>query len=268
MGASPIGAPGWPLLAACTPSMASVRIVLMASCSSFSSTRWGSVAETVNSDLPSRRLDNSRRVLRSPDSPLPNRPRLLALGDLTLDIVVAPAAPIATGSDTPGAIQFRVGGSAANTARAFAGLGGQAEFIGAVGDDEIGDRLRRALQEAHVVDRLTVVDGVQSARLIVLLAADGQRSFITSRGAADDLRAADISARWFEGAGVLHVPAYSLLNRPLCEAAVAAAGYAHAAGALVSVDLASSGPLRAAGAEAAWQAVADVRPDVLFATKD
>jgi sugar/nucleoside kinase (ribokinase family) len=67
---------------------------------------------------------------------------------------------------------------------------------------------------------------------------------------------------------VLHVPAYSLLNAPLCEAAVAAARYAHGAGALVSVDLASREPLRAAGADAAWQMVADVRPDVVFATED
>ena len=36
----------------------------------------------------------------------------------------------------------------------------------------------------------------------------------------------------------------------------------------MSVDLASSEPLRAAGVEAAWQAMADVRPDVLFATED
>ena len=195
-------------------------------------------------------------------------PRLLALGDLTLDIVVTPAGPIATASDTPGAIQFRIGGSAANTARAFAGLGGTAEFIGAVGDDEIGDRLRRALVEAGVVDRLKVAAGRETARLIVLLAADGQRSFITSRGAADHLQVADVAAAWFDGADVLHLPAYSLLNRPLCEAAEAAAEYAHGAGALVSVDLASSEPLRAFGAEAAWQAVADVRPDVLFATED
>jgi len=187
---------------------------------------------------------------------------------LTLDIVVTPAGPIATASDTPGAIQFRIGGSAANTARAFAGLGGTAEFIGAVGDDEIGDRLRRALVDARVVDRLKVAAGRQTARLIVLLAADGQRSFITSRGAADHLQAADVAAAWFDGADVLHLPAYSLLNRPLCEAAEAAAGYAHGAGALVSVDLASSEPLRAFGAQAAWQAVADVRPDVLFATED
>jgi sugar/nucleoside kinase (ribokinase family) len=194
--------------------------------------------------------------------------RLLALGDLTLDIVVTPAGPIATGSDTPGAIQFRIGGSAANTARAFAGLGGRAEFIGSVGDDRVGDRLRAGLREAGVVDRLKTVAGQQTARLIVLLSADGQRTFITSRGAADHLAAADISREWFEGADVLHLPAYSLLNRPLCKAAGAAAGYAHEAGALVSVDLASSEPLRAFGAEAAWQAVADVRPDVLFATED
>jgi sugar/nucleoside kinase (ribokinase family) len=195
-------------------------------------------------------------------------PRLLALGDLTLDIVVTPAGPIATASDTPGAIQFRIGGSAANTARAFAGLGGTAEFIGAVGDDEIGDRLRRALVDARVVDRLKVAAGRQTARLIVLLAADGQRSFITSRGAADHLQAADVAAAWFDDADVLHLPAYSLLNQPLCEAAEAAAGYAHGAGALVSVDLASSEPLRAFGSQAAWQAVAEVRPDILFATED
>ena len=101
-------------------------------------------------------------MLRSPESPLTDRPRLLALGDLTLDIVVTPAAPIATGSDTPGAIQFRIGGSAANTARAFAGLGGQAEFIGAVGDDAVGDRLRAGLQDAGVVDRVT--DGARAVR--------------------------------------------------------------------------------------------------------
>jgi sugar/nucleoside kinase (ribokinase family) len=122
--------------------------------------------------------------------------------------------------------------------------------------------------EAGVVDRLKVAAGRHTARLIVLLAADGQRSFITSRGAADHLRAADVAGAWFDGADVLHLPAYSLLNRPLCEAAEAAAEYAHGAGALVSVDLASSEPLRAFGAEAAWQAVADARPDVLFATED
>jgi sugar/nucleoside kinase (ribokinase family) len=119
-----------------------------------------------------------------------------------------------------------------------------------------------------VVDRLATAAGRPTARLIVLLAADGQRSFITSRGAADYLAASDLSPDWFAGADVLHLPAYSLLNRPLCEAAVAAAGYGHGAGALVSVDLASSEPLRAFGPEAAWQAVADVRPDVLFATED
>jgi sugar/nucleoside kinase (ribokinase family) len=194
--------------------------------------------------------------------------RLIALGDLTLDIVVTPSAPIATGSDTPGAIQFRIGGSAANTARVFAGLAGQAEFIGAVGSDGVADQLRGALRADGVLDRLKVVAGQPTARLIVLLAADGQRSFITARGAADYLAAPDISPAWFEDADALHLPAYSLLNAPLCEAATAAAGYAHAAGALVSVDLASSEPLRAFGAQAAWKALAGVAPDVLFATED
>jgi sugar/nucleoside kinase (ribokinase family) len=187
---------------------------------------------------------------------------------LALDVVVTPAAAIATGSDTPGTIQFRIGGSAANTARAFAGLGGVAEFIGAVGDDGVGRRLRDALRAAGVGERVRSVAGKPSARLIVQLAADGQRSFVTMRGAADDLRAADVERVWFDGVDVLHIPAYSLLNRPLCEAALAAAGHAHAEGALVSVDLASAEPLRLAGAEAAWQAMASVQPDVVFANEE
>jgi sugar/nucleoside kinase (ribokinase family) len=224
------------------------------------------VAETVN-QFSLRAAYYSRGVLRFPDSQA-HRPRLLALGDLALDIVVNPAAAIATGSDTPGTIQFRIGGSAANTARAFAGLGGVAEFIGAVGDDGVGQRLREALRADGVGERLRSVAGKPSARLIVQLAADGQRSFVTSRGAADDLRASDIERAWFHGADVLHVPAYSLLNRPLCEAALAAAGHAHAEGAVVSVDLASAEPLRLAGAEAAWQAIASAQPDVVFANEE
>jgi sugar/nucleoside kinase (ribokinase family) len=224
------------------------------------------VAETVN-QFSLRAAYYSRGVLRFPDSPA-HRPRLLALGDLALDIVVTPAAAIATGSDTPGSIQFRIGGSAANTARAFAGLGGVAEFIGAVGDEGVGRRLRDALRASGVGDRVRSVAGKASARLIVQLGADGQRSFVTMRGAADDLRASDIERAWFQGADVLHLPAYSLLNRPLCEAAVAAAEYAHVEGGLVSVDLASAEPLRQAGAEAAWQAIASVHPDIIFTNED
>jgi ribokinase len=186
------------------------------------------------------------------------------LGDLALDIVVTAAANIATGSDVSGTISFRVGGSAANVARSFAALGAEAVFIGAIGDDRLGRRLARGLRQAGVRARLTVAVGRSSPRLLVLLGPDGERSFVTARGAADWLAPTDLRRRWFRRAGALHLPAYSLLNEPLSAAALLAAELAHAAGGLVSVDLASAEPLRAAGAESVRQQLAGVGPDIVF----
>lgn len=201
-------------------------------------------------------------------SPKRKRPRLVALGDLTLDIVVSVDGVVAQGSDVSGGIAFRIGGSAANTARSFAAAGGDAVFVGAVGDDRLGRRLVRGLRAAGVRPRVSVAAGTATARLLVLLGADGERSFVTARGAADCLAPADLGRLWFRGTGALHLPAYSLLNEPLGSAAVLAAGWAHEFGALVSVDLASAEPLRATGGWRSWVTIAAVNPDVLFANAD
>jgi sugar/nucleoside kinase (ribokinase family) len=207
-------------------------------------------------------------VQPTPASPKRKRPRLVALGDLTLDIVVSPDAAVARGSDVGGRIALRIGGSAANTARSFAAAGGEAVFVGAVGDDPLGRRLVRGLRAAGVRVRVSVAAGTPTARLAVLLGADGERSFVTARGAADCLAPTDLGRLWFRGAGALHLPAYSLLNEPLGSAAVLAAGWAHEFGAIVSVDLASAEPLRATGGWRSWVAIAATNPDVVFANAD
>jgi sugar/nucleoside kinase (ribokinase family) len=230
-------------------------MVLMASCSSFSSTRWGSVAETVN-QISLRVAHNSRRV------------QLITLGDLSLDIVIGRSSRIATGSDVGGTIAFRVGGSAANTARAFAALGGPATFVGTVGADALGQRLVENVRAAGVRPIVTFVPGMATAQIAVFVGPDGERSFVTSRGAADCLTPEMVAEVHFERFDVLHLPAYSLLNEPIGKAALAAVDAARSAGAWVSVDLASAEPLRAFGAQAARDAVAAVAPDVLFANGD
>jgi sugar/nucleoside kinase (ribokinase family) len=93
--------------------------------------------------------------------------------------------------------------------------------------------------------------------------ASGERSFVADRGAADLLRPADLEAAWFRGVGVVHLPAYSLLG-PLGAAGRAAVVRARAAGAQVSLDLASSGPLLAGGRAAAHALAREVAPDLLF----
>ena len=61
------------------------------------------------------------------------QPSLVALGDVLLDVVVEPSRPIEIGTDVPGRVTMRRGGSAANTAAAFANTGGTAALITAVG---------------------------------------------------------------------------------------------------------------------------------------
>jgi sugar/nucleoside kinase (ribokinase family) len=195
------------------------------------------------------------------------RPRLVTIGDLTLDIVVRPDAGVDPGTDVPARIRFRAGGSAANAARVFAGLGGAATFIGAVGNDRLGDVLCKALRQDGVIVHVARTHG-RTARLVVSLAANGERSFLTDRGGADSLNRKDIKPIWLETADVLHLPAYSLLRSPMSKTALAAAKRAHRADTLVSVDLASRRPLLSDGPTAARARIAAVAADVLFANRD
>jgi sugar/nucleoside kinase (ribokinase family) len=195
------------------------------------------------------------------------RPRLVTIGHLTLDIVVRQSGGPDTGTDVPAQVAFRAGGSAANTARAFARLGGAATFVGAVGADRVGKMAVVALRREGVTARVIFRRGL-TARLIVLLAESGERTFLTDRGVADQLDWRSISADPIMAADVLHLPAYSLLNKPIADTALRAARVARKAGVMVSVDLASRRPLLAGGADMAWARIADVSPDVLFANRD
>jgi sugar/nucleoside kinase (ribokinase family) len=191
----------------------------------------------------------------------------VTIGDLTLDVVVTTAAAADVGTDVPARISFRAGGSAANSARAFARLGGAATFIGAVGADRVGKMAVVALRREGVTARVVTRRGL-TARLIVLVAASGERTFLTDRGVADQLDWASVPTDSIKAADVLHLPAYSLLKNPMADSALRAARLAHKAGVLVSVDLASRRPLLARGADAAWAKIAAVGADVLFANRD
>jgi sugar/nucleoside kinase (ribokinase family) len=194
---------------------------------------------------------------------------LVVLGDLLLDVVARADAGLRPGSDVQGTVRFRVGGSAANVARSFARLGATATLICSVGRDGWGSRLVEAVR----ADRVTVrpIRGAgESGRLLALVGVDGERTFVTERGATDGIRAADLKASWFRGAGGLHVPAYGLiLDEPYAAARRAVELLRTATGrrALVSVDLASYGPLRDLGVASAKRRVASLSPDVLFANR-
>lgn len=191
----------------------------------------------------------------------------MVLGDLLLDVVATAAGRIAHASDICGTVRFRAGGSAANTARAFVALGGRATLVAAVGTDALGRRLAASLRADGVTVRVVTVP-LPTGRLVALVEPGGERSFVTQRGAADALDATDLRPTWLARSHGLHLPGYSLFHEPLASAARRAAELARKAGALVSVDLSSAEPLRAMGQGCAWEAIAQLRPSVLFGNTD
>jgi ribokinase len=198
-------------------------------------------------------------------APRPSMPRVVVHGDLMVDVVLAPARPLEIGTDVPGRVMLRQGGSAATTARWLARLGVRTTLVCAVGRDPEGRALSAALESDGVRLRATRVARERTGRIGVVVAPGGERSFVADRGAADRLRPSDLAARSFR-VGLLHLPVYSLLGEPLGLAGQRAIALARGAGALVSLDLSSVGPLLSHGRRAALRLVQDAAPDLLFAT--
>jgi sugar/nucleoside kinase (ribokinase family) len=170
------------------------------------------------------------------------------------------------GSDVPGRVSFEQGGSASTAARWLGRLGARASLVTAVGRDRAGRALVDAVRGDGVTLRAVRVAGARTGRIGVLVTPDGERSFVQDRGAALQLGPGDLQAAWFERADAVHLPVYSLLGEPLGDAGRRAVELGRAAGAAVSVDLASIGPLLARGRRAAASLIDEIAPDILFAT--
>ena len=193
--------------------------------------------------------------------------RIVVVGDLAADVVLAPDRPLERGTDVAGRVTVSQGGSAANTAGWVARLGASSSLVCSVGTDALGRSLVADMAARGVTVRAIRIASARTDRIGVLVAPDGERSFVADRGAAQELRLERLRAAWFARADVLHVPAYSLLGEPLGRAGLAAIAMARAAGARISVDLASAAPLLAGGRGAALDLLRAAAPDVLLANE-
>ena len=183
-----------------------------------------------------------------------------------LDVVLVPERRLESGTDVPGRVALVQGGSAANTARWLGRLGARVTLISAVGRDAAGRALVETIRSDGVTPRIVRVAGARTGRIGVLVVPGGQRSFVADRGAADRLAPADLRADWFAEAHAVHLPVYSLLGVPLGDAGRRAIELGRAAGAAVSIDLASIGPLLDGGRRAARALIETAAPDIIFAT--
>ncbi|MEO8882697.1 MAG: adenosine kinase [Devosia sp.] len=120
------------------------------------------------------------------------------------------------------------GGSAANTAAGVASLGGRAAFIGKVADDDLGDVFADDLKRTGVqygVSRLS--DGPATARSMILISPDGERTMNTYLGACHQLTTADIKEDEIGGAIVTYMEGFLWDPAEAKKAFVMAAHYAH-----------------------------------------
>jgi sugar/nucleoside kinase (ribokinase family) len=130
------------------------------------------------------------------------------------------------------------GGSAANTVTGISSFGGATGYIGKVADDELGARFTREFRGAGVAFDTPPRSGAPgTARCLIAVTSDGQRSMSTYLGASTMLNAADIDATLISSGATLFLEGY-LFDRDEAKAAfVRAAEIARAAGRKVALTL-------------------------------
>lgn len=190
---------------------------------------------------------------------------MLSIGDLLLDITIVPEGPLRINDDNPSSIMVGGGGQAANFCAWAANIGEPARLITMIGDDGGGHALVAELAGLGV-DVCAVLSPQATGAIAVLVGQDGQRTMATQRGASVGLRPDDLQSDWFEGVRLIHVPAYSLFEAPLSEAARAAIIFTRRRGGLLAIDLSSVVGLQKFGPRRIADQLKDLAPELLFAT--
>lgn len=139
--------------------------------------------------------------------------RIAAFGDINIDVVLNVDRIPMLGEEVFSTRRTELlGGSAVNTSVVLSRFGHEVAVMGAVGDDEAGDRALSMLQNAGVgIDLAARSARWPTAMNTVLVTPDGERTMIGAR-------AANISyvpmPGWQQGVEWLHISGYALMEEP------------------------------------------------------
>ena len=158
------------------------------------------------------------------------------------------------------------GGSAANTVAGVASFGGSAGFIGKVRDDQLGQVFAHDIRSIGVhYDTPPAATGEPTARCLVLVTPDGERTMNTFLGAATGLTAADVDAGLLARAKVTYLEGYLWDPPEAIDALRRAVEGAHEAGGKVAFTL--SDPFCVDRHREAFLDLIEAHVDVLFANE-
>jgi sugar/nucleoside kinase (ribokinase family) len=132
----------------------------------------------------------------------------------------------------------RSGGSVANAIAGLASFGAKCGFIGRVAADQFGGIFRHDIRSLGVAyDTLPASDEAPTARCLILVTPDGERTMNTFLGASVDFTPDDLDLAMIGAAKVVYLEGY-LFDRDEAKAAFReAASAAKAAGAKVALSL-------------------------------
>ncbi|MFN6955255.1 MAG: adenosine kinase [Acetobacteraceae bacterium] len=158
------------------------------------------------------------------------------------------------------------GGSGANTCAAAAALGARVGFLGKVADDALGQVFRHDITAAGVAfPTAPLAGGAPTARCLILVTPDGQRTMNTFLGACVQFGEADVDEAMVAAADVTYLEGY-LFDPPAAQRAFRkAARVAHAAGRRVAITL--SDPFCVGRHRAAFRDFVAKEADILFANE-
>jgi sugar/nucleoside kinase (ribokinase family) len=130
------------------------------------------------------------------------------------------------------------GGSAANTVAGVASLGGRSAYIGKVSADMLGDIFAHDIRAtgAHFTTP-PLRDGPATARCLINVTPDGQRTMSTFLGACVTLAPADVEPAIIEAAHIVYLEGYLFDPDDARRAFAKAAGLARAAGRKIALSL-------------------------------
>jgi sugar/nucleoside kinase (ribokinase family) len=159
------------------------------------------------------------------------------------------------------------GGSAGNTAAGLAALGCKAGFIGQVADDQLGAIYQHDIESLGVDFIIPArADVGATARSLILVTPDAQRTMNTFLGAAQMLDRSDVDPAEVAEAGIIYLEGY-LWDPPAPRAAMERAiEAAHAAGRRVAFTLSDTFCVDR-HRDGFWQLLRDGKIDILFANE-
>ena len=130
------------------------------------------------------------------------------------------------------------GGSAANTIASIATLGGRGAFIGKVMDDQMGQVFRHDIRAVGVAfDTLSMVNGAPTARSLIFVTEDAERTMQTYLGACIELGPDDVDPQIIKSSHITYLEGYLWDPQQAKEAFIKAAKVAQQAGRQVSLSL-------------------------------